>query len=94
MTVPSAAVVYESIGEDVNPNQTTKAAIYGNVGPDLAFPRARVAIEKELGRGAFGKVLLGSASGIEENGKTTKVAVKTLKGMSVNAQSVTTRFNH
>ena len=37
-------------------------------------------IEKELGRGAFGRVLLGTALGIEETGQRTKVAVKTLKG--------------
>ncbi|XP_022109080.1 fibroblast growth factor receptor 3-like [Acanthaster planci] len=84
MTNTSPAVVYESIQEDPNVSQASKATVYGNVGPDLAFPRDLVIIEKELGRGAFGKVLLGSAVGIEENGKRTMVAVKTLKGGASN----------
>lgn len=73
-------VVYESILDDKVGASATKVT-YGNIGPDLSFSRDLVKIEKELGRGAFGRVLLGTALGIEEAGKRTKVAVKTLKGM-------------
>ncbi|XP_038045376.1 tyrosine-protein kinase receptor Tie-1-like [Patiria miniata] len=51
---------------------------YSNVGRDLSFSRDLVVIDKELGRGAFGRVLLGRAFGIEEAGKETRVVVKTL----------------
>ena len=71
------AVVYESIQDDKA--SSTKVA-YGNIGPDLSFSRDLVEIKKELGRGAFGRVLLGTALGIEETGQRTKVAVKTLRG--------------
>ncbi|XP_033641394.1 fibroblast growth factor receptor 1-like [Asterias rubens] len=52
---------------------------YHNVGPSLKFPRHRIWIEKELGRGAFGRVLQGIALGIDSSGERKKVAVKTLK---------------
>ena len=71
------AVVYESIRDD---EASSTNVAYGNIGPDLSFSRDLVEIEKELGRGAFGRVLLGTALGIEETGQRTKVAVKTLKG--------------
>ncbi|XP_038065016.1 fibroblast growth factor receptor 3-like [Patiria miniata] len=57
----------------------TAHAVYRNVGPNLSFPRKLVKIEKEIGRGAFGRVLLGTALGIKEAGKRTKVAIKTIK---------------
>ena len=53
---------------------------YHNVGPSLKFPRHRIWIEKELGRGAFGRVLQGIALGIDSSEERKKVAVKTLKG--------------
>ncbi|XP_038062790.1 tyrosine kinase receptor Cad96Ca-like [Patiria miniata] len=80
MTAPSPIAVYESIrDEGGEASRKSTAEVYSNVGPDLAFPRDLVVIEKELGRGAFGRVLLGTALGIEKTGKRTKVAVKTLK---------------
>ncbi|XP_038062507.1 fibroblast growth factor receptor 1-like [Patiria miniata] len=80
MATISPAAVYESIrDEGGEASWTSTAEVYSNVGPDLAFPRDLVVIEKELGRGAFGRVLLGTALGIEKTGKRTKVAVKTLK---------------
>ncbi|XP_071809669.1 uncharacterized protein [Asterias amurensis] len=56
-----------------------KESRYDNLGPDLSFPRNRLTIEGDLGSGAFGKVLLGTATGIEQSTSRTKVAVKTLK---------------
>ena len=53
---------------------------YGNIGVNLSFPRDHVVVKRELGRGAFGRVLLGTAIGIEVAGTPTTVAIKTLKG--------------
>ncbi|XP_038056082.1 tyrosine kinase receptor Cad96Ca-like [Patiria miniata] len=70
-----------STANDYNPGREIQAAhaAYGNVGPNLSLSRDLVEIEKEIGRGAFGRVLLGTALGIEEVGKRTKVAIKTIK---------------
>ena len=48
----------------------------------LAFPRNKLEIVQELGRGDFGSrvVLLAKAADIEEVSEVTLVAVKTLKG--------------
>ncbi|XP_038056081.1 fibroblast growth factor receptor 2-like [Patiria miniata] len=70
-----------STANDYNPGREIQAAhaTYGNVGPNLSLSRDLVEIEKEIGRGAFGRVLLGTALGIEEVGKRAKVAIKTIK---------------
>ena len=74
-------VVYEGVPDNqVGTSFASKDAAYANVGPNLAFPRDLLIIETELGRGAFGRVLLGTALGIKDSAKPTKVAVKTLKG--------------
>ncbi|XP_022108589.1 nephrin-like isoform X2 [Acanthaster planci] len=44
-----------------------------------AFSRDKLTIVRELGQGAFGKVLLGKASGIVQLGTATQVAIKTLR---------------
>ncbi|XP_022111396.1 fibroblast growth factor receptor 2-like [Acanthaster planci] len=77
----ATSVVYECVADRDAPvpAASSQGVAYGNVGPNLSFPRDLVGIEKELGRGAFGKVLLGTARGIEQAGKVSKVAVKTLK---------------
>ncbi|XP_038062348.1 fibroblast growth factor receptor 3-like [Patiria miniata] len=74
----ASAVVCESISNEDGVEASNDVA-YGNVGPELSFSRDLVVIENELGRGEFGRVLLGKALGIEEAGKETKVAVKTVK---------------
>ncbi|XP_038072074.1 BDNF/NT-3 growth factors receptor-like [Patiria miniata] len=74
----ASAVVCESISIEDGVEASNDVA-YGNVGPELSFSRDLVVIENELGRGEFGRVLLGKALGIEEAGKETKVAVKTVK---------------
>ena len=76
-------MVYESVSDDqAGRSPAPKETTYGNVGPDLSFSRDLVLIENEIGRGAFGRVLLGTALGIEVTGKSTKVAIKTLKGIN------------
>ena len=56
-------------------------ATYANVSvAHKAFPRDQLKISKELGHGAFGRVLLAEATGIMEKSKVTMVAVKTIKG--------------
>ena len=79
MTKPA---VYESISENKMAvgSKAPKDATYGNVGPELSFSRDLIVIENEIGRGAFGRVLLGTAQGIMGDGNLTKVAIKTLKG--------------
>ncbi|XP_072049006.1 tyrosine kinase receptor Cad96Ca-like [Amphiura filiformis] len=52
---------------------------YANVTASLAFPRSKLEIMRELGHGAFGKVLLAKAKGIMGINGETDVAVKTLK---------------
>ena len=82
MPLSELTPVYETVADDqAGRSPAPKEAAYGNVGPDLSFSRDLVVIENEVGRGAFGRVLLGTALGIEESGKRTKVAVKTLKGI-------------
>ncbi|XP_071806619.1 uncharacterized protein [Asterias amurensis] len=78
MTKPA---VYESISENKMAvgSEAPKDATYGNVGPELSFSRDLIVIENEIGRGAFGRVLLGTAQGIMGDGNLTKVAIKTLK---------------
>ncbi|XP_038056080.1 fibroblast growth factor receptor 1-like [Patiria miniata] len=70
-----------STANECNPGHEIQAALaaYGNVGPNLSLSRDLVEIEKEIGRGAFGRVLLGTALGIEDVDKRTKVAIKTIK---------------
>ena len=82
MNVITTPVVYESIREDTMADVSTvpKEAPYGNVGPELSFSRDLIVFENEIGRGAFGRVLLGTAQGIMGDGNRTKVAIKTLKG--------------
>ncbi|XP_038072071.1 platelet-derived growth factor receptor alpha-like [Patiria miniata] len=72
------AVVCESISNE-DGVEASKDVVYSNVGLQLSFSRDLMVIENELGRGEFGRVLLGKALGIEEAGKETKVAVKTVK---------------
>ncbi|XP_033646563.1 kin of IRRE-like protein 1 [Asterias rubens] len=81
MNVITTPVVYESIREDTMADVSTlpKEAPYGNVGPELSFSRDLIVFENEIGRGAFGRVLLGTAQGIMGDGNRTKVAIKTLK---------------
>ncbi|XP_038062383.1 fibroblast growth factor receptor 1-like [Patiria miniata] len=74
----ASAVVCESISNEDSVEASNDVA-YGNVGPKLSFSRDLVVIKNELGRGEFGRVLLGKALGIVEAGKETKVAVKTVK---------------
>ncbi|XP_033646569.1 tyrosine kinase receptor Cad96Ca-like [Asterias rubens] len=78
MTKPA---VYESISENkmAAGSKAPKDATYGNVGPELSFSRDLIVIENEIGRGAFGRVLLGTAQGVMGDGNRTKVAIKTLK---------------
>ncbi|XP_071806621.1 uncharacterized protein [Asterias amurensis] len=78
MTKPA---VYESISENkmAAGSKAPKDDTYGNVGPELSFSRDLIVIENEIGRGAFGRVLLGTAQGIMGDGNRTKVAIKTLK---------------
>ncbi|XP_033646565.1 tyrosine kinase receptor Cad96Ca-like [Asterias rubens] len=78
MTKPA---VYESISENkmAAGSKAPKDATYGNVGPELSFSRDLIVIENEIGPGAFGRVLLGTAQGIMGDGNLTKVAIKTLK---------------
>ncbi|XP_038056076.1 tyrosine kinase receptor Cad96Ca-like [Patiria miniata] len=66
---------------DYTPGHEIQAAhaAYGNVGPNLSFTRYLLEIQKEIGRGAFGRVLLGTALGIKEVDKRTEVAIKTIK---------------
>ena len=45
-----------------------------------ATPRDRLTLERELGQGAFGRVLLARARSIVKRGVVTPVAIKTLKG--------------
>ena len=62
-------------------NQDQESATYANLpNTHKGFPRHQLRIEKELGHGAFGQVLLAEAKGIIERSKVTLVAVKTLKG--------------
>ncbi|XP_071806614.1 uncharacterized protein [Asterias amurensis] len=78
MTKPA---VYESISENkmAAGSKSRKDKTYSNVGPELSFSRDLIVIENEIGRGAFGRVLLGTAQGIMGDGNPTKVAIKTLK---------------
>ena len=58
---------------------------YMNVKPtknNFDFPPKRLTIKKELGRGAFGVVLLAEADGIIKKRRVDLVALKTLKGRS------------
>ncbi|XP_038052502.1 fibroblast growth factor receptor 1-like [Patiria miniata] len=76
----ATAEVRESVpNEDSVEPEASNDVEYGNVGKELSFSRDLLVIENELGRGQFGRVLLGKALGIEEVGKETKVAVKTVK---------------
>ena len=62
---------------------------YGNITNvnQFIFPRNKLQITKELGRGEFGKVMLGKATEIEPGKKETEVAVKTLKGVYLSVNS-------
>ena len=84
LTALTPAVFYKCGPDDkADSSVVSNEVTYGNVGPDLSFSRDLVEVKGELGRGAFGRVLLGTALGIEESGKLMKVAIKTVKGMSV-----------
>ena len=82
MTVEGVYVVTPEVKASMaaTKKKKKKESRYDNLGPDLSFPRNRLTIEGDLGSGAFGKVLLGTATGIEQSTSRTKVAVKTLKG--------------
>lgn len=47
---------------------------------DWEFPRDQLTMGKSLGEGAFGKVVKAEAQGIVQQGISTVVAVKMLKG--------------
>lgn len=44
------------------------------------IPRQNVTIEKHIGKGAFGQVVQGKVSSLQEGGGATTVAIKMLKG--------------
>lgn len=44
------------------------------------FPRSQLMLGKQLGEGAFGKVMMAEANNLITKGTTTIVAVKMLKG--------------
>ena len=48
----------------------------------IEFPSDRLTMGKQIGAGAFGRVLQGVATGIKENEAQTTVAVKTLNPYS------------
>ncbi|XP_038065908.1 nephrin-like [Patiria miniata] len=65
-----------AVGGSPNPAAST----YASISETLAeFSREKLTIVRELGQGAFGKVLLGNANGIVQQGTVTQVAVKTLR---------------
>lgn len=45
------------------------------------FPRSQLVLGKNLGEGAFGKVVMAEANDLLQKGSTTIVAVKMLKGL-------------
>ncbi|XP_033641699.1 uncharacterized protein LOC117301803 [Asterias rubens] len=75
--------VYQDIKEmtPIHSNTTGEDnKTYANLpSAEKAFPRNKLRIIKEIGHGAFGKVLLAQAEGILERSTITLVAVKTLK---------------
>ncbi|XP_038064948.1 uncharacterized protein LOC119735322 [Patiria miniata] len=65
-----------AVGGSPNPAAST----YASISETLAeFSREKLTIVRELGQGAFGKVLLGNANGIVQQGTVTQVAIKTLR---------------
>lgn len=48
------------------------------------FPRNKLVLGKQLGEGAFGKVVMAEANDLIKKGSTTIVAVKMLKGKNIN----------
>ncbi|XP_022089702.1 fibroblast growth factor receptor 3-like isoform X2 [Acanthaster planci] len=77
--IPLTAMVTLTAKDYCPEHDKSVQVAYGNTGPDLSFSRDLVEIEGEIGRGTFGIVLLGTALGIEEVGKQSKVAIKTIK---------------
>ncbi|XP_022108596.1 ephrin type-A receptor 4-like isoform X2 [Acanthaster planci] len=85
------AVVHEAVEyQDLDPVPLHVLAVSGSRNPGTsayasisetatAFSRDKLRIERELGQGAFGKVMLGKASDIVQFGTTTQVALKTLR---------------
>ena len=57
--------------------------------PTLSWeiPREHVSIEKIIGKGAFGQVAKGTATGLRGRPQKTLVAVKMLKGTNFNSKS-------
>ncbi|XP_038064957.1 angiopoietin-1 receptor-like [Patiria miniata] len=65
-----------AVGGSSNPAAST----YASISETLAeFSREKLTIVRELGQGAFGRVLLGKANGIVQQGTVTQVAVKTVR---------------
>ncbi|XP_022108599.1 macrophage-stimulating protein receptor-like [Acanthaster planci] len=65
-----------SIKSSSDPGKSAYASISETAS---AFSRDKLTIVRELGQGAFGKVLLGKATGIVQLGTATQVALKTLR---------------
>ncbi|XP_022108577.1 fibroblast growth factor receptor-like isoform X4 [Acanthaster planci] len=64
----------------VKSSSSPSTSAYASISETVsAFSRDKLTIERELGQGAFGKVLLAKASGIVQLGTVTQVAVKTLR---------------
>ncbi len=77
----------------IEKHKTTLLSANNNADPNLMseyefpidlnweFPRSQLTLGKQLGEGAFGKVMMGDATDLTKKGATTVVAVKMLKGI-------------